>query len=220
LNKINLILKRTFDVFFSALGLIFLLPLFFVISVLIKLDSKGSVLFRQARVGLREKEFKVFKFRTMVVDAEKKGIQLTSGVDSRVTKIGKFLRKSKIDELPQLINVLIGDMSLVGPRPVVPRFVKEYSKEQKRVLDVLPGITDPASIAYINEGELLSGVEDPEDYYIKEIMPKKIELSIEYIEKMTVFSDVRLILKTLFRLIFRKSAKFQKKIQSLSQIKP
>jgi lipopolysaccharide/colanic/teichoic acid biosynthesis glycosyltransferase len=215
----NLIFKRMFDIFFSAIGLVFLFPLFLVVSILIKLDSEGSILFRQSRVGLREKEFKVFKFRTMVVDAEKKGIQLTSGVDSRVTKIGKFLRKSKIDELPQLINVLIGDMSLVGPRPVVLRFVKEYSKEQKRVLDVLPGITDPASIAYINESELLSSVEDPEDYYIKEIMPKKIELSIEYIEKMTVFSDLRLILKTLFRLIFRRSEKFQKKIQSLSQIK-
>ena len=172
-----------------------------MISILIKLDSKGPILFKQIRVGKNGKPFKIFKFRTMVVDAEKKGMQITVGRDSRITKSGHVLRKTKLDELPQLFNVLTGEMSFVGPRPEVPRYVEMYDENQKSILKVRPGITDLASIKYRNENDLLAKSLDPEATYINEIMPKKIELNIEYLKNMSVLYDIKLIIRTVLVVI-------------------
>ncbi|MDE5618167.1 MAG: sugar transferase [Clostridia bacterium] len=188
--------KRTFDIIISALSLLLLLPIFVIIAIAIKCSSKGYVYFRQERVGKGGKPFKIFKFRTMVSDAESKGLQITVGADARITKVGKFLRKTKIDELPQLINVLVGSMSLVGPRPEVPKYVNMYDDVQRNVLLVRPGITELASIVYRNENELLAKSDNPEETYINEIMPEKIRLNLEYIKKMNVFYDLILIIKT------------------------
>ena len=188
--------KRTFDIIISALSLLLLLPIFVIIAIAIKCSSKGDVYFRQERVGKGGKPFKIFKFRTMVSDAESKGLQITVGADARITKVGKFLRKTKIDELPQLINVLVGSMSLVGPRPEVPKYVNMYDDVQRNVLLVRPGITELASIVYRNENELLAKSDNPEETYINEIMPEKIRLNLEYIKKMNVFYDLILIIKT------------------------
>jgi len=197
-KKLQLILKRGFDIIFSLLGLIVLLPAFLVIATAIKLDSNGPVFFRQVRVGKNGKEFKILKFRTMVVDAEKKGLQITVDKDSRITKVGRFLRKYKLDEFPQLINVLVGDMSFVGPRPEVPKYVALYNDEQKIVLKVKPGITDIASIEYKDENTLLNQNDNPEKTYIEEIMPAKLKLNIDYIKSISIIYDIKLILKTMF----------------------
>lgn len=189
-------IKRVFDLFISLISMIFLIPLFCLVALCIKTTSNGPVFFSQYRVGKDGKLFKIFKFRTMIVNAEKQGIQLTSNNDTRVTYIGSFLRKSKIDELPQLFNVLKGDMSIVGPRPVVLRFVSLYNKKQKEILKVKPGLTDPASIQYINEQAILANVQDPEKFYIEELMDKKIQLSRQYINNMSLRSDIVLIFKT------------------------
>lgn len=196
-RKIQLVLKRIFDIVVSFIGLFILLPIFLVIAIVIKLNSKGPVFFRQVRVGKGGKEFRIFKFRTMVVDAEKKGMQITVDGDNRITKPGKFLRKSKMDELPQLINVLIGDMSFVGPRPEVPKYVEMYDKNQRSILKIRPGITDIASIEYRDENFLLAKSVDPEQTYIRDIMPKKIELNVIYIKKLSVIRDIKLIFKTI-----------------------
>lgn len=195
-KKGQLLLKRVFDFIISLIGLIFIGPFLLVIAMLVKLDSKGPVLFKQVRVGKNEKEFKILKFRTMIIDAEKKGMQITVGKDSRITKTGHFLRKFKLDELPQLINVLIGDMSFVGPRPEVPRYVAMYDEIQRDILKIRPGITDLASIEYRHENNLLAQSSDPEDAYINEIMPRKIELNIEYLMNMSILYDIKLILRT------------------------
>lgn len=195
-KRFSLFLKRCFDITASSLGLLFLLLPFLVIAVIIKITSKGPVFFRQVRVGKYGKEFRIFKFRTMVVDAEKKGMQITVGADSRITGIGKFLRKTKVDELPQLINVLIGQMSFVGPRPEVPRYVAMYNDYQKNILKIKPGITELASIVYRDENDVLAQSENPEETYINEIMPKKIELNIEYMQKMGFWYDIKLIFMT------------------------
>lgn len=200
-RKIQLVLKRFFDIVVSFIGILILLPIFLIIAIVIKLSSKGPVFFRQVRVGKGGKEFRIFKFRTMVVDAEKKGMQITVDGDSRITKPGKFLRKSKMDELPQLINVLIGDMSFVGPRPEVPKYVAMYNENQRSILKIRPGITDIASIIYRDENLILAKSENPEETYIKEIMPKKIELNVKYIKKMSVIYDIGLIFKTIFKII-------------------
>ena len=197
-KKLQIILKRGFDIIFSLLGLIVLLPAFLVIATAIKLDSNGPVFFRQVRVGKNGKEFKILKFRTMVVDAEKKGLQITVDKDSRITKVGRFLRKYKLDEFPQLINVLVGDMSFVGPRPEVPKYVALYNDEQKIVLKVKPGITDIASIEYKDENTLLNQNDNPEKTYIEEIMPAKLKLNIDYIKSISIIYDIKLILKTMF----------------------
>ncbi|MGV8150031.1 MAG: sugar transferase [Alkaliphilus sp.] len=197
-KKVQLAMKRVFDVCASFIGLALLLPILLVISIIIKLDSKGPVFFRQVRVGKDGKEFEIFKFRTMVVDAEKKGMQITVGRDSRITKYGHFLRKTKLDELPQLINVLIGDMSFVGPRPEVPKYVAMYDESQRKILKVRPGITDLASIEYRDENTLLAQSETPEETYIEEIMPRKIELNIKYIKNLSVTYDIGLILRTFY----------------------
>lgn len=195
-KRFSLFLKRCFDITSSALGLLFLALPFIVIAVIIKATSKGPVYFRQIRVGKDGKEFRIFKFRTMVVDAEKKGMQITVGADSRITGIGKFLRKTKIDELPQLINVLIGQMSFVGPRPEVPRYVAMYSDYQRNILKIKPGITELASIVYRDENDVLANSEDPEATYINEIMPKKIELNMQYMQKLGFWYDIKLIFMT------------------------
>jgi lipopolysaccharide/colanic/teichoic acid biosynthesis glycosyltransferase len=201
MNKFNKIVKRIFDLICSTLGLIVLSPVLLVIAIRIKTGTDGPVFFKQIRVGERSKEFEILKFRTMVVDAEKLGRQITVGNDSRITKIGAFLRKYKLDELPQLINVFKGDMSLVGPRPEVPRYVKLYNEEQIRVLEVKPGITDLASIRYRDENDLLGEVENPDEFYINTIMPDKLALNLEYINKNNIFLDIYIILKTIIKCI-------------------
>jgi len=155
--------KRVFDLFWTCLGLIILWPLFLAVAVIIKLGDRGPIFFRQKRVGRRGKVFGMWKFRTMVVNAEQLGKQLTIGQDPRITPIGRWLRKSKLDELPQLFNVLVGEMSLVGPRPEVPRYVELYTTEQSKVLEITPGITDPASIRFRSENDLLAKAENPEE---------------------------------------------------------
>lgn len=192
--------KRAFDIIATALGLLALAPLFALVAVLIKLGDGGPVFFRQARVGRHGRLFRMWKFRTMVVDAERCGPLLTVGCDPRVTPVGHWLRKTKIDELPQLFNVLRGEMSLVGPRPSVAKFVAAYTPEQAPILELTPGITDPASVAFINESEILSTAADPEAEYIERVMPVKVRLSLEYARRATLWSDVLVILTTLYRL--------------------
>jgi lipopolysaccharide/colanic/teichoic acid biosynthesis glycosyltransferase len=177
---------RCFDVLFAFLGIVILLPFFIVIALLIKLTSAGPILFKQNRVGKKNIDFKLFKFRTMQINAESKGQLTVGGRDSRITNVGYFLRKFKLDELPQLFNVLNGTMSLVGPRPEVRKFVNFYTIEQQKVLLVLPGITDFASIEFRNENELLANATNPEQYYIEVIMPKKIDLNKQFIENRTI----------------------------------
>lgn len=193
--------KRAFDVIMSAIGLIILSPFFLIISIMIKLDSPGPVLFKQVRVGRYERNFKILKFRTMVTDAEKRGAQITVGRDSRITRVGHFLRKSKLDELPQLINVFIGDMSLVGPRPEVPKYTQYYTKVQKRIFELRPGITDYSSIKYRDENEILALSNDPEKTYIEEIMVDKLKLNLEYLENKSLLTDIKIIFNTILKII-------------------
>ncbi len=191
---------RFFDIFLSSLGLLILFPFFILIALLIRLTSGGSPYFIQKRVGKDNLDFNLIKFRTMNGDAEKKGLITVGGRDPRITRIGYFLRKFKIDELPQLINVHFGDMSLVGPRPEVRKYVELYTEEQKKVLTVLPGITDHASLKFFNENELLAKSRDPEQTYIKEIMPAKLALNMKYINEPSVKAYFRIIFKTLGRI--------------------
>ena len=194
-------LKRLFDIVASGLGLIVLSPLFLILAIWIKLDSKGPVFYRQVRVGYKNKDFRIYKFRSMRVGADKGSLVTIGGHDPRVTRSGYFIRKFKFDELPQLINVFLGDMSLVGPRPEVRHYVDYWTPEQMRVLDVRPGITDPASIKFRNENELMEKAEDPEKYYIEVIMQEKIKLYLEYVEKHSFFYDLGLIFKTFFVIV-------------------
>ena len=191
-------MKRLFDIIASACGLIVLSPLFFIVAVWIKLDSAGPVFYRQVRVGRYNKDFKIFKFRSMRVGADKGSLVTIGGRDPRVTCIGYYLRKFKIDELPQLINVFLGDMSLVGPRPEVRHYVDYWTPEQLHVLDVRPGITDPASIKFRNENELMESAEDPESFYINVIMQEKLKLYLEYVQNASFWYDVKLIFKTFY----------------------
>ncbi|OQX98187.1 MAG: glycosyl transferase [Bacteroidetes bacterium 4572_128] len=191
-------MKRLFDLFFSFFGLLFLIPLFIIISLLIILDSKGGIFFLQIRVGKNNKDFKILKFRTMKTNSEKKGLLTVGAKDNRITKIGYFLRKYKLDELPQLINVLIGDMSIVGPRPEVRKYVNLYNEKQMKVLNVRSGITDYASIKYANENEILGKEKNPEKKYINEIMPEKLEINLKYIKEMSLTTDIKIIIKTIF----------------------
>jgi lipopolysaccharide/colanic/teichoic acid biosynthesis glycosyltransferase len=190
-------LKRTFDVLASLIGLIALSPIILIISFLIKIESKGSIFYKQKRVGLRGVEFQIFKFRTMFVGYDKKGLLTVGDRDPRVTKVGYTLRKYKLDELPQLINIIIGEMSLVGPRPEVQKYVSLYNKEDSIVLSVKPGVTDYASIYFRNETEILKNAENPEEFYIKEIMPKKLALNKKYIIERSFIADLKIIFKTL-----------------------
>lgn len=193
-------LKRIFDILFSFFGLLVLLPFFILFSIFILFDSRGGIFYKQIRVGKNGKDFYLFKFRTMLTNSERKGL-ITIGVkDSRVTTVGYYLRKYKLDELPQLFNVFIGDMSLVGPRPEVRKYVEFYNEEQKKVLSVTPGITDYASIKFVNENELLGKANEPEKMYVKEIMPAKLLLNLKYIQQQNFFTDLKIIFLTIFRI--------------------
>ena len=194
-------MKRLFDVIASGLGLIVLSPLFLVLAIWIKMDSQGPVFYRQVRVGYKNKDFRIFKFRSMRVGSDKGSLVTIGGHDPRVTKSGYFIRKFKFDELPQLINVFLGDMSLVGPRPEVRHYVDYWTPEQMHVLDVRPGITDPASIKFRNENELMEQAENPEKYYIEVIMQEKIKLYLEYVEKHSFLYDIGLIFKTFWVIV-------------------
>lgn len=194
-------IKRLFDLLVSSIMLILLAPACIVIAMLIKLNSKGSVFYLQQRVGKYNIDFYIFKFRTMQMDSDKKGLLTIGGRDSRVTSIGYTLRKYKLDELPQLINVFIGNMSLVGPRPEVRKYVSYYTSEQKNVLNVKPGITDYASIAYFNENEILLKSNDPEKMYIETIMPAKLQLNLKYIHEKNFATDIRIIINTLIKIM-------------------
>lgn len=189
-------MKRLFDIVASSCGLIVLSPLFLILAIWIKFDSKGPVFYRQVRVGRGNKDFRIFKFRSMRVGADKGSLVTIGGRDPRVTRSGYYIRKYKFDELPQLINVFIGDMSLVGPRPEVRHYVNYWTPEQLHVLDVRPGITDPASIKFRNENELMEKAENPEDYYIHVIMQEKIKLYLEYVKNSSFWYDIKLIFET------------------------
>lgn len=194
-------MKRIFDLFFSFLGILVLLPIYFIIAILIKLDSKGDVLYKQERIGLNGISFYVLKFRTMVPNSFSKGALTVGSRDPRVTNVGFYLRKYKLDELPQLFNVLFGEMSFVGPRPEVRKYTDLYDQNQKKVLSVKPGITDYASIKYRNENDLLAKSENPEKLYIEEIMPHKLQLNLEYINNNNIFKDVQIIFSTFYTIV-------------------
>ena len=189
-------MKRLFDIIASACGLLVLSPVFLIMAIWIKQDSNGPVFYRQVRVGRHNKDFRIFKFRSMRVGADKGGLVTIGGRDPRITRSGYFIRKYKLDEFPQLINVFLGEMSVVGPRPEVRHYVNYWTPEQMHVLDVRPGISDPASIKFRNENELMEKAEDPEDYYINVIMQEKIKLYLEYIQNASCWSDIKLIFKT------------------------
>ena len=196
-----MILKRIFDLFFSFLAIVVLLLPALIIAIIIVVDSKGGVLYKQKRVGQREVVFSLLKFRSMYVNSDKKGL-LTVGVsDNRVTKVGKFLRRAKIDELPQLINIFLGQMSFDGPRPEVPKYVALYTAEQKKIFAVKPGLTDYASLKFINENEVLALQENPEKYYIEVLMQEKLKLNLQYIDEMSFWTDVKIIIKTIFKIL-------------------
>ncbi len=197
----NKMLKRIFDIFFSFIGLVMLLPFFIIIGLLIVIDSPGGMFYKQARVGKNNINFYLFKFRSMGNGADKKGLLTVGGRDSRITRMGYFIRKYKIDELPQLLNVFLGNMSLVGPRPEVRRYVDLYNEKQKQVLSVKPGITDYASIEYSNENELLGKAENPEQVYIDEIMPAKLKLNLKYINEQGIITDLKIIFKTIGKIV-------------------
>ncbi|MBL7936762.1 MAG: sugar transferase [Bacteroidia bacterium] len=194
-------LKRLFDILASLLGIIILLPFFMIICIAMIFSCGFPLFYLQTRVGKNGKDFKLFKFRTMHLDADKKGLLTVGGRDPRVTSIGYYLRKYKLDELPQLFNVLFGTMSLVGPRPEVRKYVDLYTKEQQQVLSVKPGITDFASLEYINENDLLAKSDNPEKTYIDEIMPAKLALNAKYIQQQGWLIDVKIILSTLLKIV-------------------
>jgi lipopolysaccharide/colanic/teichoic acid biosynthesis glycosyltransferase len=194
--------KRSIDLFVSCLGMLLLSPFFVVIAVAIKLDSSGSVFFRQERIGYRLQKFFIYKFRTMVADAPQRGMPLTASGDSRITRFGKILRKSKIDEIPQLINVLRGEMTLVGPRPEVPRYVNLFRQDYEEILRIRPGITDLASLKYRNESDMLRLAADPEKEYIAHVLPDKIALAKEYVRRSSLLFDISLMLRTVGKTIF------------------
>ncbi|MBP3428394.1 MAG: sugar transferase [Clostridia bacterium] len=196
-RKPQLAAKRLMDIAISGCALLVIWPVLVLIAAAIVIDDPGPVFYRQVRVGRNGKTFRIFKFRTMIVDADKKGLAITVGRDSRITRVGAFLRRTKLDELAQLINVFCGEMSFVGPRPEVQKYVDLYTPYQRQVLLVRPGITDYASIAYRNENDLLAGTDDPEKMYIEEIMPAKIELNMKYLREISPLADIRLILSTI-----------------------
>jgi lipopolysaccharide/colanic/teichoic acid biosynthesis glycosyltransferase len=194
-------LKRSFDIIASLIGLILLAPVIIIISFLIVIDSRGGIFYKQVRVGKNNIDFKLYKFRTMRSGSDKKGLITVGARDSRITSMGYYLRKYKLDELPQLFNVLFGDMSLVGPRPEVRKYVDMYNEQQRQVLTVKPGITDYASIEYSNENEILGKAVDPDKVYIEEIMPHKLSLNLRYIKDQSLLTDIKIILSTLKKIV-------------------
>lgn len=197
-----MILKRFFDVVFAIVIILLLTPLFLLIAVIISLNSKGGVIYLQNRVGKNGAEFKLYKFRTMYLNSDRMGLLTIGYNDYRITPVGYWLRKYKLDELPQLFNVLIGDMSFVGPRPEVQKYVQLYTENQLRVLSIKPGITDWASIKYFNENELLANSIDPEELYINKIIPSKISQNLEYIDNRSFWMDAKIIFYT-FKKLFK-----------------
>lgn len=193
-------IKRLFDIGISLIALIMLLPLFILIAIAIKINSRGSAFYKQTRVGKDGNEFELFKFRTMYINSDRAGLLTIGSKDYRITSVGYWLRKYKLDELPQLLNVLKGDMSFVGPRPEVRKYVNLYTPAQLRVLSVKPGVTDWASIKYFDENDILAGSDDPEDMYIKVIVPSKISKNLEYIDNQDLFMDLKIILSTIKRI--------------------
>lgn len=193
--------QRAFDLIAAIPLTLLLLPVFAGLAALVRLDSRGPIFFLQRRVGRWGTPFTIFKFRTMVVDAERLGTQITIGRDPRITRMGRLLRQTRLDELPQLLNVLRGEMSIVGPRPEVPRYVAAYSDAQRPILSLRPGITSPASIRFRNESDLLAGHPDPETLYRSEIMPAKIGEDLAYARRATIWSDLRVVMQTLSRLL-------------------
>lgn len=193
--------KRGFDILMALIGLILLSPFFLLIALSIAVDSRGGVFYKQERIGKNRKPFKLLKFRSMGVGADKKGLLTVGFNDNRVTRVGRFIRRYKLDELPQLLNILWGDMSFVGPRPEVRKYVDQYSEEQLKVLQVRPGLTDYASLEYFNENELLSKSPNPEETYVKEVMPAKLNLNFKYIENQGFFTDLNLIFRTIGRVM-------------------
>lgn len=190
-------IKRLFDVFSALLGLLMLSPFLVLIAIAIALDSKGGIFYKQVRVGQKNRDFTLYKFRTMVTDADKNGLLTIGNDDKRVTQVGRFLRRYKLDELPQLINVLNGSMSIVGPRPEVRKYVALYDCKQLKVLDLKPGLTDYASLAYLDENAMLAASPTPEDTYIEHIMPAKLELNIKYMQEQSFLIDLKTIFKTI-----------------------
>jgi lipopolysaccharide/colanic/teichoic acid biosynthesis glycosyltransferase len=197
------VLKRIFDILLSGIGILLLLPIFLFVIIWIKADSKGSAFYRQLRVGQFGKDFSLLKFRSMRIGSDKAGLLTIGGRDPRVTRSGVFIRKYKIDELPQLINVFLGQMSLVGPRPEVRKYVDLYNEAQRRVLLVKPGITDLASLEYFDENDLLAKSDHPEKTYIEVVMPHKLELNLQYIDQSGLLADIQIILRTIKRVVFR-----------------
>ncbi len=197
-------MKRVFDICTSLLVLVFFFPIFLLIGILISIDSRGGIFYWQNRIGRNSIPFKMCKFRTMATGSDKKGLLTIGNEDSRVTKIGRFLRKYKLDEFPQLWNVLKGEMSIVGPRPEVAKYVRLYNDQQKKVLDVKPGITDYASFDFIDEGALLSKSNNPEKTYIEEILPQKLKLSLAYIQEQSFMTDLKIIFRTCMKILVGK----------------
>ena len=189
--------KRCLDLALAVPGVLILAPLFVLLTIFIKLDSRGPAFFRQVRVGRGGRTFRIFKFRTMVADAETRGAQFTVGADQRITRVGQFLRRTKLDELPQLLNVVKGEMTLVGPRPEVPRYVAQYGEAEKPLLALTPGITSLASLQFRHESELLAAQADPETFYLTQVMPEKVRIDLAYARRATVMSDLAVIAKTL-----------------------
>lgn len=196
-------IKRLFDIVFSIFGLVLISPILIFISISIKLNSRGPIFYSQVRIGKNHIKFELLKFRTMVENADKGGLLTVGSRDSRVTKIGYYLRKFKLDELPQLLNIVKGEMSFVGPRPEVEKYVNLYNQEQLKVLNVKPGLTDFASIEYMDENAILAKSNNPEQSYIQEVMPEKLKLNAKYIEQQSLFTDLKIILKTLKKIVFR-----------------
>ena len=197
-------IKRPFDLIFSFVGISLFLPMGALIALIIKIEDGGPIFYIQERVGQGGRHFKMIKFRTMIRDADKIGSAITIGNDSRITRVGRWLRRFKLDEFPQLFNVLKGEMSFVGPRPEVPKYVTLYNDTEREVLNLVPGITDPASIIYRNENEILGKFGDPEKHYVEKIMPDKIRINLEYAKKANFLSDIFVILKTI-GLLFKKN---------------
>lgn len=200
-KPLSLFLKRLFDILFSLILIVLLSPLMLFITIWIKCDSKGPVMFRQVRITTAGKEFRIFKFRTMVVDAEKLGTQVTVGQDPRITRSGRFLRKLRLDELPQLFNVLAGDMSFVGTRPEVPRYVEQYTPEMWATLLLPAGITSEASIEYKDEDRLLEGAEDVDRVYMEEVLPEKMKYNLRYLERFQVLRDFVIMIETVIAVL-------------------
>ncbi|MDR3051353.1 MAG: sugar transferase [Oscillospiraceae bacterium] len=196
----QLALKRGFDLLCAALGLVVLCPVLLCAAAAVRFSGPGPVFYRQTRIGRDGRPFAILKFRTMVADADRLGLPITVGRDPRITAVGAFLRRSKLDELPQLLNVLRGDMSLVGPRPEVPKYVARYTDAQRRVLWVRPGITDPASIQYRDENTLLANFDDPEEAYVRQVLPAKLAMNLAYLQNFSFWGDLGLLFGTALRL--------------------